>query len=258
MRAFKYYLKTPQWQSICSLTMAKYIKKPPSQNQDKYAYAHAFQQKSTDLLRDSVHAQSWPTLWYAMGCSRLLCPWDFPGKNTGAGCHFLLHGNLPNPGTEPESSSSPALAGRFWATWEAHNFLIYVDLSAWCLALFLREKRPECNNPLGIALYHPPSNNLIYKYGLVMSPRACFRLWLRQVQFRNWKMVSTMQWAPTWWCLYSSWKSPSIPLTSLLLLVFSLVFHWRQNRYLHSEKQFASICCSQTYSFAFNLLLILK
>ena len=22
--------------------------------------------------------------------TRLLCPWDFPGKNTGGGCHFLL------------------------------------------------------------------------------------------------------------------------------------------------------------------------
>ena len=26
-------------------------------------------------------------------CSaRCLCPWDFPGKNTGVGCHFLLQG----------------------------------------------------------------------------------------------------------------------------------------------------------------------
>ena len=24
--------------------------------------------------------------------SRLLCPWDFPSKNTGAGCHFHLQG----------------------------------------------------------------------------------------------------------------------------------------------------------------------
>ena len=24
--------------------------------------------------------------------ARLLCPWNFPGKNTGAGCHFLLQG----------------------------------------------------------------------------------------------------------------------------------------------------------------------
>ena len=23
--------------------------------------------------------------------TRLLCPWDFPGKNTGVDCHFLLH-----------------------------------------------------------------------------------------------------------------------------------------------------------------------
>ena len=29
-----------------------------------------------------------------MDCSsaRLLCPWDFHGKNAGAGCHFLLQG----------------------------------------------------------------------------------------------------------------------------------------------------------------------
>ena len=25
---------------------------------------------------------------------RLLCPWDFPGKNTGVGCHFLLQGSV--------------------------------------------------------------------------------------------------------------------------------------------------------------------
>ena len=24
--------------------------------------------------------------------TRLLCLWDFPGKNTGEGCHFLLQG----------------------------------------------------------------------------------------------------------------------------------------------------------------------
>ena len=26
--------------------------------------------------------------------TRLLCPWDFPRKNTGVGCHFLLQGVL--------------------------------------------------------------------------------------------------------------------------------------------------------------------
>ena len=31
---------------------------------------------------------------------------DFPGKNTGVGCHFLLQGNLSHLGIEPRS---PAL-----------------------------------------------------------------------------------------------------------------------------------------------------
>ena len=30
--------------------------------------------------------------------ARLLCPWDFPGKNTGVGCHFLLQGIFPTKG----------------------------------------------------------------------------------------------------------------------------------------------------------------
>ena len=41
--------------------------------------------------------------------TRLLYPWDFSGKNTGVGWHFLLHGNLPDPGIKPTSPESPAL-----------------------------------------------------------------------------------------------------------------------------------------------------
>ena len=46
-------------------------------------------------------AQSSPTL-----CNLTVCPWNSLGKNTGVGCHFLLQGNLHNPGIEPRS---PAL-----------------------------------------------------------------------------------------------------------------------------------------------------
>ena len=35
-----------------------------------------------------VHAQSCSTLCNCRDC-RLICPWDFPDKNTGVGCHFL-------------------------------------------------------------------------------------------------------------------------------------------------------------------------
>ena len=45
--------------------------------------------------------------------TRLLCSWNFPGKNTGVGCHYCPPGGLPNPGIKPVSS---ALAGRFFTT----------------------------------------------------------------------------------------------------------------------------------------------
>ena len=34
---------------------------------------------------------------------RLRCSWDFPGKNTGMGCHFLLQGIFPTQGLNPMS-----------------------------------------------------------------------------------------------------------------------------------------------------------
>ena len=33
------------------------------------------------------------------GPRRLPCPWDFPSKNTGVGCHFLLQGIFPTQGS---------------------------------------------------------------------------------------------------------------------------------------------------------------
>ena len=47
--------------------------------------------------------------------TRLFCPWNFPGKNTGVGCHLLLQ-NLPDPGIKPSPPASPTLAGGFFTT----------------------------------------------------------------------------------------------------------------------------------------------
>ena len=35
------------------------------------------------------------------GPAWLLCPWDYPGKNTGVGCHALLQGTFPTQGSNP-------------------------------------------------------------------------------------------------------------------------------------------------------------
>ena len=48
---------------------------------------------------------------------------EFPGKNTGVGCHFLLQGILLIQ--EPKS---PTLAGGFfyqWATWEKQQKALF-------------------------------------------------------------------------------------------------------------------------------------
>jgi len=69
-----------------------------------------------------------PTLLWLQGLSyaRLLCPWDFPGKNTRVGCHFLLQRMLPTQGIK---AMSPALAGRLFITvppGKLHYMYIYI------------------------------------------------------------------------------------------------------------------------------------
>ena len=55
---------------------------------------------------------------HGLQSARLLCPWDFPGKNTRVGCNFLLQGIFPTQG-----SNLHLLLGRWIlnhrATWEA-------------------------------------------------------------------------------------------------------------------------------------------
>ena len=40
------------------------------------------------MLSHSVVSDSLQT--HGLQPARLLCPWDFPGKNSGVSCHFLL------------------------------------------------------------------------------------------------------------------------------------------------------------------------
>ena len=93
--------------------------------------------KYTDIdvhIHTPVRGCTWPSVFtHVHSCTRLICmhihvtsssvvsnslqcyglwparvhsPWDFPGKNTGVGCHFLLQGIfLPSPGIEPRSST---------------------------------------------------------------------------------------------------------------------------------------------------------
>ena len=56
------------------------------------------------------------SLWsHGLQPTRFLCPWDFPGKNPGVGCHFFLQEIFP---TQRLNLDLPIVGRRFtvWAT----------------------------------------------------------------------------------------------------------------------------------------------
>ena len=86
---------------------------------------------------------------YGLQPARLLCPWDFPGKNTGVGCHFLFQGIFPTRGSNPpllqllhwqagpspvSHLGSPDSDLRVPDFWSPHPVLRYADsVNAWNL-----------------------------------------------------------------------------------------------------------------------------
>ena len=68
---------------------------------------------SRSVMSDSLRPDGpWPV--------RFLCPRDFPGKNTGVGCHFLLQG------TEPGSSAVGQMATH--TALKVNKFYLYIQL----------------------------------------------------------------------------------------------------------------------------------
>ena len=57
--------------------------------------------------------------------TRLLCPWDFPGKNTRVGCHFLLQGIFPT-----QESNLGLLHGRQILYHLSHQEALFKDLNS--------------------------------------------------------------------------------------------------------------------------------
>ena len=54
--------------------------------------------------------------------TRLLRPWNFPGRNTGVGCHFLLQGIFPTQGLNPHLLDSQANSFFFFFDFQAGVF----------------------------------------------------------------------------------------------------------------------------------------
>ena len=51
-------------------------------------------------VKSFSRARLFATPW-TVACTKLLHPWDFQGKSTGVGCHFILQGIFPTQGSNP-------------------------------------------------------------------------------------------------------------------------------------------------------------
>ena len=80
--------------------------------------------------------QSCPTLCDPMEPTRLLCPWNSPGKNSGVGCHFLLQGIFPTQGSNPghhiakdylptEPPGKPWRSLPLWRKWQTQGIWVW-------------------------------------------------------------------------------------------------------------------------------------
>ena len=111
---------------------------PPFWNSSTIHSVHVVQLRHLcSVMSDSL----WP---HGLQPTRLLCPWNFPGKNTGVGYHFLPQGNLPDPGIEPLSLASPSLAGGFFICWATREAGLLRDQFLYLLVITL-------SNPLASA-----------------------------------------------------------------------------------------------------------
>ena len=67
--------------------------------------------------------------------ARLLCPWDFPGKNTEVGCHFLLQGIFSTQGSIPHllhwQADSLLPSHQVWFWFASNSNILYSKSQTW-------------------------------------------------------------------------------------------------------------------------------
>ena len=148
----------------------------------------------------SVMSKSlWP---HGLKSSRLLCPWDFPGKNTGVGSHFLLQGIFPTHWSNPRSLASPALTDGFFITTSPgepiQNKEFFINAIAQC---------KKCNN-------HKGSSWCLLRVQLC-SLNRCTRL-LCPWGFSRQEYWSGLSWPPAG-CLPNRGIEPTSPTLQLIL-----------------------------------------
>ena len=102
--------------------------------------------------------------------TRLFCPWDFPGKNTAVGCHFLLQGGLSlTQGSSPHHlwflhgqagswpRAPPGKPRPTWCPWQTDSeskcpghgarLLLVASSASLCTGFSWKERYPSASLP---------------------------------------------------------------------------------------------------------------
>ena len=106
-----YTLVYDQRKAILKRFFLTHLKSNCKNHTQKVMLSTATNSKLKVLEKKVLVAQSCLTLRsHGLQHTRLLCPWDFPYKNTGVGCHFLLQGS-----SRPRDWTwVPCIASRFF------------------------------------------------------------------------------------------------------------------------------------------------
>ena len=124
---------------------------------------------SMALLSHKYISRVWLFAVHGLQPTRLLCPWHFPSRNTGVGCHFLLQGIF--------LTASPAL-----------------------LADSLLLSHGESSKALGLSL---PKTRLLVKFGLFERRRDHYSSEVAAGQRPEWirdSVTSSVEWESFVWC----------------------------------------------------------
>ena len=124
---------------------------------------------------------------------RLLCLWNFSGKNTGVGCHFLLRGIFPTQGSNPHllcpldwQADSLPLAPRVCPSINAMTFhLIYQSKLQLILLTCLRISCFFLATPTSLTFFS--WDLVVFVWPAVSLPSASLQR-LRQIPLPNWRI----------------------------------------------------------------------
>ena len=126
------------------------------------------------VLCSAVSDSLWP---HGLQPTRLLCPWDSPGKNPGVGCHFLFWGSSW-PRDQTRISQDSYLLCKWilyhWATWEAPSVsqftsVQFISVAQWCPTLC---DPMNCSTP-GLPVHHQSRSSLkthVHRVGDAIQP----------------------------------------------------------------------------------------